>query len=479
MAANGATHSMRLQRPHIISPVLRAGTFAVLFLLALAWPARAQNRSKTLGIGQLSESLQDLSSRVSPSVVQIFGTGYEVKNDEEHAGASVLSRQRNTGSGVIVSDDGYIMTNAHVIDSARSVRVKVNGRGKGQPSVFDAKLIGIDRLLDLALLKIGSNGVTPLSFGNSLGLKQGELVLAFGSPLGMDNSVSMGIVSAVARQLTENDPRIFVQTDAPINPGNSGGPLVDADGRLVGINTFILSQSGGSEGIGFAIPSNVVQYVYGSLRKDGHVHRGQIGILARTITEPLASAFKLEPEKGVLVEDVVPEGPADKAGIQVGDVVLSIQGIGLRSIRDLALRLYQYSIGDTVMLEILRDENRSAVSVAVTETRDDPERFADMVNPADNLISPLGVLGLTVDDGIRKTMPLRYPDGVLVAAHSGLSLYFGDQPQEGDVIHAINGHGIASIEKLRSELNDLMLEDAIVLQVERDGSLMFLVLENN
>src|SRR5262249_19250648 len=154
---------------------------------------------------------------------------------------------------------------------------------------FEASVVGMDGLLDLALLKIDATELTPLPLANSSDVQQGELALAFGSPLGMDNSVSMGVISAVARQLSEDDPRIYIQTDAPINPGSSGGPLVDVDGRMVGMNTFIFTQSGGSEGLGFAIPSNVVRYVYSSLKRDGHVHRGQIGIFARTITGPLAA----------------------------------------------------------------------------------------------------------------------------------------------------------------------------------------------
>jgi serine protease Do len=453
-------------------------TFVVgLFLFAVT--AQAQNRSNALSLGQLSESLKDLSSRISPSVVQIIGTGFGFENDNEHADVNVLSKQRSTGSGVIVSTDGYIVTNAHVVAGATSIRVKASGVHDGRASMFDAKLVGVDRLIDLALLKIEATGLSPLPFGDSLKLKQGELVMAFGSPLGMDNSVSMGIVSAVARQLTEDDPRIYVQTDAPINPGNSGGPLVDANGSLVGINTFIFSQSGGSEGIGFAIPSNVVHYVYTSLKKDGHVHRGQIGIFARTITQPLALAFDIDPGEGVLVEDVAPGSPADEAGVQAGDVLLSMDGAELHDIRGLALQLYEYSIGDKVQLEILRNQKRSTVTVSVTEKSDDPQRFADMVNPTDNLIAPLGVLGLTIDDGIRKIVTLRKPDGVLVAAHSGISAYFGDQLREGDVIHAVNGRSISSVETLRDELNRLQHADSVVLQVEREAGLMFLVLENN
>jgi len=258
----------------------------VAVLPGFAAQAHAQNRNPSLRpLAELSEALQDLSSRISPSVVQVVGTGYGLQAGDEHTGANVLSKERSSGSGIIVSEDGYIMTNAHVIDDARSIRVKLNGQHNGQTSQFDAKLIGKDRLLDLALLKIQATNLTPLRLGNSLDVKQGELVLAFGSPLRMDNSVSMGVVSAPARQLSEDDPRIYIQTDAPINPGNSGGPLVDVEGRLVGINTFIFSQSGGSEGIGFAIPSNVVRYVYASLRKDVHVYRGQIGSFVKTITE--------------------------------------------------------------------------------------------------------------------------------------------------------------------------------------------------
>jgi len=467
---------VRRKRTQRACAYLSAG-FAALFLFGLA--AQAQNRNNALALGQLSESLKDLSSRIAPSVVQIVGTGFGFDNDSGHADVNVLSKQRSTGSGVIVSEDGYIVTNAHVVEGATSIRVKANAAHDRRASMFDARLVGVDRLVDLALLKIDADGLSPIPFGDSLKLEQGELVLAFGSPLGMDNSVSLGVVSAVARQLTEDDPRIYVQTDAPINPGNSGGPLVDANGSLVGINTFIFSQSGGSEGIGFAIPSNVVRYVYTSLRKDGHVHRGQIGIYARTITQPLASAFDLDPGKGVLVEDVTPESPAEKAGVQPGDVVLSIDGMELRDIRGLALQLYQYSIGDKVRLEILRKQKRSTVNVSVTEKPDDPQRFADMVNPTDSLIAPLGVLGLTIDDAIRKILPLRNPDGVLVAAHSGASTYFGDQLRDGDVIHAVNGRSTAAVEMLRSELNRLEPADSVVLQVERDGSLMFLVLENN
>jgi serine protease Do len=246
------------------------------------------------------------------------------------------------------------------------------------------------------------------------------------------------------------------------------------------MNTFILSQSGGSEGVGFAIPSNVIRYAYESFKKDGHVHRGQIGIFARTITPVLASAFGLEAENGVLVEDAIPDGPANKAGIEVGDVLLSMGGTPLRNVRDLFLQLYQYVIGNRVQLEMLRNQKKFMTTVTITESRGDPQRFADLVNPADDLVARLGILGLTIDDRIRAALPeLRLPDGVLVAAQAGSLAYFGDRPREGDVIHSVNGRHITGVAALRVELDRLKPGDPLVLQVEREGTLMFLVLETN
>jgi serine protease Do len=242
-----------------------------MFLLPIAGAATLQNQGR-LELLQASDALRDLSESISPSVVQIIRTGYGLTDPEQQDALRVFGRERSTGSGVIVSNDGFIITNAHVVEGSRSIRVKLNGKRVGRSSVFDAKIVGSDRSLDLALLKIEAAGLKPLPFGNSVDVKQGQFVLAVGSPLGMENSISLGIVSSSSRQLSEDDPRIFIQTDAPINPGNSGGPLVDVQGRLVGINTFIVSQSGGGEGVGLAIPSDVAQYVYTSIRKDGRVH---------------------------------------------------------------------------------------------------------------------------------------------------------------------------------------------------------------
>jgi len=455
-------------------------TAGIAFSVVANVGLQAQNRNRAAqSLAEISDSLRDISATVSLSVVQITATGYGIDNGDQQNGVSLLSRQRSTGSGIILSDDGYIMTNAHVIEDARSIRVKLNGQRSGQTSLFDAKLSGMDGLLDLALLKIQAQGLKPLTFGSSMDVKQGQIVMAFGSPLGLENSVSMGVVSATSRQLSEDDPRLFVQTDTPINPGNSGGPLVDVRGRVVGINTFIFSRSGGNEGIGFAIPSNVARYAYTSFRRDGHVHRGQIGVNVRTITPPIALAFNFEPENGVLVEDVLPEGPADKAGLRVGDVILTMNEVPLHNIRDLSLQLYEYMIGNKVTLQVLRNQKKLPIFVSVTESKNDPVRFADLLNPDQNLISKLAILGVTLDDKIRDLLPLRIDKGVLVAAFAGPPLYFGDQLHQGDVIHAVNGHSVTSVDELRKQLDNVKSGQPIVIQAERSGSLNFLVMDGN
>jgi serine protease Do len=446
-------------------------------LLGLADRVSAQNRVHTpAALAQLSDSLHDITKSISPSVVQITGTGYGLTDRRQQSGVSVVARERNIGSGLLVTEDGYIVTNAHVVQGSRAIRVKLNGRG-GQ--TFDARLVGSDSVLDLAVLQIQAAGLTALPLGDRVDVKQGQIVLAFGSPLGMDNSVSLGVVSSNSRQLSEDDPRTFIQTDAPINPGNSGGPLVDVNGRVVGINTFIFTQSGGSEGVGFAIPVNIVKYGYAALRKDGRIHRGQIGIFARTITTPIASALKLEPGVGVLVEDVIPEGPADRAGIRVNDVVVSVAGMPLHNVRELAMELLNHAIGTNIDVQIFRDGKPLQVVVPVVEKDNALPDFASMVNPDRDLIPRLQILAVTVNDEIRGIGHLREQDGVLVAAFVGAVPYFGDQLHQGDIIHAVNGRPVATVETLRSTLDKIEVSQPLVLQVERDGMFNFVVLEPN
>jgi serine protease Do len=435
----------------------------------------------------LSAALESLSQRTGQAVVEVFSTGFVFNNENEESGnAALLSKQRSTGSGVIISPDGYIVTNAHVVKGGRRIQVQVAnsierlpGRSVVRPvaAKLDAKIVGVDRDSDLAVLKIDRTGLPYLHFGDSEELRQGQLVLAFGNPLGLANSVTMGVVSSIARQLKPDDPMIYIQTDAPINPGNSGGPLLDADGRIVGINTFILTQSGGSEGIGFAIPSNIVQSVVKQLRKDGHVHRGQIGVYAQTITASLAAGLGLVRDWGVLLADVEPEGPADTAGMKVGDIVLSLNGRTMENARQLQVNLYRRPVGERVTIEALRGDQKLTFEVEVIEREDDPLRFADMVKPEDNVIARLGILGVDINQKIAQMLPdLRKKYGVVVAARAAGSP-FSTTLDPGDVIYAVNSEPVTSVNALRGALDRLKTADPVVLQIEREGRLMYIDLE--
>ncbi|HWO33138.1 MAG TPA: trypsin-like peptidase domain-containing protein, partial [Candidatus Acidoferrum sp.] len=352
--------------------------------------------------------------------------------------------------------------------------------GRSRHALLEAKLVLADRDTDLAFLKVDATGLPTLELADSSELRQGQVVLAFGSPLGLDNSVSMGVVSSVARQLDPDSPTIYVQTDAAINPGNSGGPLVNTGGYVVGVNTLILTQSGGNEGIGLAIPSNVIRSVYNQVRKEGHVHHHGIGMSARNITPALAAGLDLSREDGVLIEDVIPQSPAQNAGLMPGDLVLSIDRKPVRNIRQLALGLYSYAVGENAKIEIQRGKQTISYEIPVVEKEDVQGRLADLVTKGQNVIPQLGILALTLDDRLLPMLPpLRNRFGVVVAAKESEGAYLGEGPLPGDIIYSVNGTLVDSVDSLRSALDALKTADSIVLQAERAGSLHYLVLETD
>jgi serine protease Do len=447
---------------------------------------------------QLSDSIETLSQAVGPAVVQVFSTSYAVAEEDAEGGntatAGLVTKQRSSGSGVILSADGYIITNNHVVKNARRVRVQLAappddsdpvGGNAARPKfhahgkLLEAKVVGVDREADLAVLKVEPGERLPvLKLSDSDTLRQGQVVLAFGNPLGLENSVSIGIVSSVGRQVKPDDPMSYIQTDAPINPGNSGGPLLDADGNVVGINTFILTQSGGSEGIGFAIPSNMVKNSYDQIRKDGHVHRGEIGVTAQSITPDLAAGLDLKQDSGVILGDVTPEGPADQAGLKPGDIVVSLNGRRLSGVREFETVLYRVPLNQKVDIEALRGTQKITAKVKVEERDDDPFRFMDLVEPEQNRVPKLGIIGVPITAEIAKMLPeTRKPYGVIVAARIGEAEYAGQGGLKlGDVIFSVNTTPVSTLDALRNAVDILKAADPLVLQIERDGSLMYLTL---
>jgi serine protease Do len=451
-------------------------------LIMLVLPVlTAQTQPKTGSLRELSSSFEDLASKVRPAVVQIFSTGYATADDEESTRtSSLLSTQRSTGTGIILTDDGYIVTNNHVVQGARKIEVLLHAANPdpARRVRLDAKLIGTDRETDLAVIKIDQSKLPFLQFGDSNQLKQGQVVMAFGNPLGLEGSVSMGVVSSAKRRLRSEDPMVYVQTDAPINPGNSGGPLVDTDGHVVGVNTFILSQSGGSEGLGFAIPSNAVRNVFDQIKKDGHVHHGQIGISAETITPPMAKGLNLPQEWGVIAADVTPDGPADKAGLKVRDIILEMNGVSIDTAPELETGIDRLKLSDVVALKVLHDGHEMEMNIPVIEREDDPQRFADQVDPEHNLVPKLGILGIEITDKIADMLPeLRHDYGVVVAVRSPNAPFTGGTLQQGDVIYEINRTPVVTVKALRAELDRLKSGDSAVLQVQRNGKLMYIVIE--
>ncbi len=271
---------------------------------------------------------------------------------------------------------------------------------------------------------------------------------------------------------------IYIQTDAPINPGSSGGPLVNADGMIVGINTLILSQSGGSEGLGFAAPSNIVENVYRQIKTTGYVRRGVIGVYAQTITPTMAAGLGLARDWGVLLGDVYPGSPAARAGLQVGDVVLTLNNRVIENGRQFNVRLYNRPVGEVVNVEVARGLGALSFKVSVIERADDINRFSAMVTPKENLIPSLGILAIDLSPGVAAMLPqLRVKDGVVVAASSP-EVTSGPVPLlPGDVIRSINRQPVSSLRGLRAALASLQVGDPVVLHVQRRGQLMFVAFE--
>jgi serine protease Do len=465
--------------------VMAAGLVAAAGALATpeaSAQARAQAPPRAVTLSEISASFEALAAQVGSSTVQVLASGLVVDPDAT-AGDATVERRRASGSGVVLDATGYVMTNYHVVQGARRVQVVLGSQPGGTSIVkargrtIDAMVVGVDEETDLALLKVTGVTLPPLLLGDSDTLKPGQLVFAFGSPLGLDNTVTMGVVSAVGRQLEPDDPMVYIQTDAPINPGSSGGPLVDASGRVVGINTLILSQGGGNEGLGFAAPSNIVRAVYDQLKAGGRVRRGSIGVVVQSITPVLADALDLAQESGAFVADVDPDGTGGQAGLRIGDIVVAIDGKAIENGRQLDVNLYRRAKGTTAALDVVRGREKLRLTVQVDERRDDPMRFADLVTREQHLVPKLGVMALTLSETLRAELGLGAGDtGALVAARATeAAAEYGLQP--GDLIVSVNRRRVTGLDGLRQILATLPPRAACAVQVLRQGQYVFLAFE--
>ncbi|MBL8176257.1 MAG: trypsin-like peptidase domain-containing protein [Bryobacterales bacterium] len=449
----------------------------MLFILCASSAAAQTNPLRAV-----SNAIRQMAERVEPAVVQIHSVGFSANEKS----TLQLQSNRSTGSGVIVDKDGFLITNAHVVGTARSVEVTLPQRAaerdrfqsvlkpSGKP--IAAEVIGIDRETDIAVLKITERNLPFVEFADSEQVRQGDFVFAAGSPLGLDSSLSMGIVSSVARQIRPDDPMIYIQTDAPVNPGNSGGPLLDAEGRIVGINTFILTQSGGSEGLGFAVPSNIVRNVYQQIRTSGRVRRGQVGVVAQTITPALAAALGLKQDWGVLVADVASSSAAESAGLESRDIILTLNGKTMENARQFGVNIYQ-SAGQTVTVELLRGERKIGKKMAVLERPRDPDRILSLLT-RDSNVPRLGVLAVELDEKVTPLLPpLRRLSGVVVAGLASTAIELSETLLPGDVIYECNNTPVRNLAALKTALDAIPAASPIALFIERQGQLQFLLME--
>ena len=460
------------------------GRFLVLVCLVLAalpCPGQQVKASRAIeNLGAISDGLEEVTAHVLRCVVRITGETYVPEQDSPEEKAQLSGNPAATseveGSGILVSADGYIVTNAHVVSGEHRIRVFLY-HDDTQSEQKTARVVGIDQVADLAVLRIQGDGYPFIDLQAAVQAKPGEISLAFGDPYGMDRSVTMGIVSAVNRQMRPDDPRLWIQTDAAVNPGNSGGPLVDVRGRLLGINTITYSETGGNQGIALAIPSLTVREVARALIEHGKVERVTLGLTPLAFNAGIAEALHLGMQSGILVEDVETGGPASHAGLQPGDVILDIDGKSPTTTVGFSELIRTLKPQVPVNVAVSRGGKKAVFQVTPVRDEGDPLPLAAHVNEGKNLIRRLEVLGVTLNRNVERIVgPTRYPHGVVIAARSSTLHISADTLQVRDIIYQVNGQDVDSIEKLRELLKDIPSGGPLVLQVERDNRLLYVPL---
>lgn len=475
---------------HAIGQFVRAVFCALLLSLTSLYPQETPHEWDSEALQRLSTSVQNVVSKVAPAIARIEVVGYgraDDDNDEEELASHLVTRKDSIASGIILDSNGYIATNAHVVEGARRVRVILDPKAPAlrdnevsntPGNEFDAEVVGTFEEADLALLKIGVTGLPVLPLADSSSIQPGQLVFAIGNPEGLNNSISMGVVSAVARQRGSDQSPAYIQTDAALNPGSSGGALVDIRGNLIGMTSFIVTEGGGSEGLGFALPSALVRLICGELKSKGHFDVGDIGLRVQPITPTMVAGLHLTRSSGLIVSDVIPGSSAELAGIRVQDILLRFDGNFLDGPAQYATSFYGRRLGDRVELEVLRGYSPIRMEVTIQRGSNDPDDPLDQVEVQKSVVKQLGIVGVTLNDKNRLArLGLRSKTGVLVVArvaHTDVQTGL----LAGDLIRAMNGTEVQAVENLRYLLDRRKSGDAIVLQVERHGRLRFLSFEN-
>ncbi len=379
-------------------------------------------------------------------------------------------KQRSLGSGFLVNSDGYILTNNHVVEHASSIQVKLS-----DDRVLDAKVVGADPESDLAVVKIKGTGYPTLKLGNSDQMQIGDWVLAFGSPFGLQKTMTAGIISAKGRVIGAGNYDNFLQTDAAINPGNSGGPLVDLNGEVIGINTMIESENGGFQGIGFAIPSSMAGKIYDQIVKNGKVTRGWLGVYVQSMTPELAKSYSLQPDQGVVISEFLDNSPALKAGLQVGDIIQEYNGKAIHNANELSLAVAETPVGSSATTKVLRDGKQMTFDIKIGER---PADVADNFQASKS--AEHGKLGITVENitqDVMRQMNLSSMKGALVTEVRPGSPADDGGVQPGDVIREINRTPVNTAADVVAATQNLKSGDTVRLRIVRQGSSMFLAFD--
>ena len=434
-------------------------------------------------LSRMNDAIDALTKKVWPSVVQILVTSYGARESNNRGEIATIGRQRSVGSGFVIDAEGYIMTNAHVVSGAQRVQVilpPANADGtlstalSVKMNIVPARIVGLATELDLAVLKVDGVKLPALPLATYRDVRQGETVFAFGSPGGLRNTLTHGMVSAVARQIDPDSPLIYVQTDAPINPGNSGGPLVNTRGEVVGVNTFIISQSGGNEGLGFAIPSATARTAFRQLKEYGQLRRQEIGVSIQTISPDMALGLGLAQDHGVIISDVWPGGPAEAAGVKAGDVIVSVDDQPAENLPTVNYFFRLRESADRVKLVVLRGPAQFVFMVKAIEERSELDSVTVGADTEKNVVAELGILGVEIDQQIAAAARgLRGPNGIIVVARVAGAR--GEVPLlPRDIIRSINNKPVTTLQGLRDITRALPAGTPITLQIQREARLMYI-----